>query len=102
MEGTCRLKRFLQKEHTPAEKAMLVSAAALIGAAAGIILFSASRGIENSLTSKSLSALTTAAITPATAVTIPAPDNRQIKNALASHLGHLPKRFFVSHFFNEN
>ena len=38
MEGTCRLKRFLQKEHTPAEKAMLVSAAALIGAAAGIIL----------------------------------------------------------------
>ena len=46
MEGTCRLKRFLQKEHTPAEKAMLVSAAALIGAAAGIILFSASGGIN--------------------------------------------------------
>ena len=46
MEGTCRLKRFLQKEHTPAEKAMLVSAAALIGAAAGIILVSASGGIN--------------------------------------------------------
>ncbi|MCI9477364.1 hypothetical protein AALA22_10330 [Anaerovoracaceae bacterium 41-7] len=46
MEGTCRLKRFLQKEHTPAEKAMLVSAAALIGAATGIILFSASGGIN--------------------------------------------------------
>lgn len=46
MEGTCRLKRFLQKEHTPAEKAMLVSAAALIGAAAGLILFSASGGIN--------------------------------------------------------
>ena len=46
MEGTCRLKRFLQKEHTPAEKAMLVSAAALIGAAEGIILFSASGGIN--------------------------------------------------------
>ena len=35
MEGTCRLKKFLQKEHTPAEKAILVSAAALVGAAAG-------------------------------------------------------------------
>ena len=46
MEGTCRLKRFLQKEHTPAEKAMLGSAAALIGAAAGISLFSASGGIN--------------------------------------------------------
>ncbi len=46
MEGTCRLKKFLQKEHTPAEKAMLVSAAALVGAAAGIILFSASGGIN--------------------------------------------------------
>ncbi len=46
MEGTCKLKRFLQKEHTPAEKAMLVSAAALVGAAAGIILFSASGGIN--------------------------------------------------------
>ena len=46
MEGTCRLKKFLQKEHTPAERAMLVSAAALVGAAAGIILFSASGGIN--------------------------------------------------------
>ncbi|MCI5689107.1 hypothetical protein AALA24_04915 [Anaerovoracaceae bacterium 42-11] len=46
MEGTCRLKKFLQKEHTPAEKAILVSAAALVGAAAGIILFSASGGIN--------------------------------------------------------
>lgn len=46
MEGTCRLKKFLQKEHTPAEKAMLVSVAALVGAAAGIILFSASGGIN--------------------------------------------------------
>lgn len=46
MEDTCRLKKFLLKEHTPAEKAMLVSAAALVGAAAGIILFSASGGIN--------------------------------------------------------
>ena len=49
MEGTCRLKRFLQKEHTPAEKAMLVSAAALIGAAAGIISASGGINIEISI-----------------------------------------------------
>ncbi len=43
---TCRLKQFLQKEHTPAEKGLLIGAAALAGAAAGILLFTVSGGIN--------------------------------------------------------
>ncbi|MEE0514508.1 MAG: hypothetical protein UC961_02510 [Emergencia sp.] len=46
VQKECRLLKFLRREHTPAEKGIIIGAAALAGAAAGIFLLGIGNGIQ--------------------------------------------------------
>lgn len=46
MQKECRFIKFLRREHTPAEKSLIIGAAALAGATVGILLTGAGGGIQ--------------------------------------------------------
>lgn len=45
----CKIKSFLERKHTPAEKALMISAGVLAGIAIGVVLSPIKGGIEVSI-----------------------------------------------------
>ena len=49
VKKTCRIRNFLEREHTPLEKGIIIAAGFAAGLAAGLILSPAKGGIEISI-----------------------------------------------------